>query len=143
MSFLAANSGDVAHPRTEMKCRVCGCFSSAQICWHCANNPGVAALETQLSALKDRIAELEAERNQLGEDAIGFATQVDELREQLATARAALEYLADTRDGKLCWCNLPVCMNQPGCQLAREAIAQLSPFNASLANSTPSQEQVP
>lgn len=22
-------------PRTEMKCRLCGCFSSAQVCWDC------------------------------------------------------------------------------------------------------------
>lgn len=37
--------------RTEMKCRVCGCFSSAQTCWHCATNQGVAALSAQLEWL--------------------------------------------------------------------------------------------
>lgn len=40
-----------ASPRTEMKCRACGCFSSAQTCWHCSTNPGVARLSAQLEWL--------------------------------------------------------------------------------------------
>lgn len=34
-----APTGGCAEARTEMKCRVCGCFSSAQICWHCSTKP--------------------------------------------------------------------------------------------------------
>ena len=40
-----------ASTRTEMQCRVCGCFSSAQTCWHCSTNPGVAALSAKLEWL--------------------------------------------------------------------------------------------
>jgi hypothetical protein len=42
-------------PRTEMICKGCGCFSSAQYCHHCSTNP----LYPKLIAAEQKIAELE------------------------------------------------------------------------------------
>ena len=45
-------------PRTEMVCEICGCYSSARICWHCSTNPGVHALQSKVRELEDEIARL-------------------------------------------------------------------------------------
>ncbi len=49
----------------------------------------------------------------------------DALKDKLDTVRVALEFLADKRDGELCWCRTPICVNQPGCESARKALAAL------------------
>ena len=39
--------------RTETKCLVCGCFSSPQICWNCANNPVLMELSRNARRYRD------------------------------------------------------------------------------------------
>jgi hypothetical protein len=48
--------GDTA--RTEMKCRICGGFSSAQTCWHCSTNPGVQVLAAEVTNLRAALEEI-------------------------------------------------------------------------------------
>ena len=57
---LAPSGGLGDTVRTEMKCRICGGFSSAQTCWHCATNPGVQVLAAEVTNLR---AALEQIRN--------------------------------------------------------------------------------
>ncbi len=47
-----------------------------------------------------------------------------ELRAERETLRATLIFLANTSDA-VCWCHAPVCINQPGCELARRALATI------------------
>lgn len=49
--------GDFREARTEMKCRVCGGFSSAQVCWHCATNPAGQELEELRRAVREYLSE--------------------------------------------------------------------------------------
>lgn len=44
-------------PRTEMKCRICGGFSSAQVCWPCATSP----VMTKYTLLEQKLREYLAE----------------------------------------------------------------------------------
>ena len=58
---LAPSGGLGDTVRTEMKCRICGGFSSAQTCWHCATNPGVQVLAAEVTNLR---AALEKAQNE-------------------------------------------------------------------------------
>jgi hypothetical protein len=40
-------------PRTEMKCRICGQFSSAQTCWSCCQHPATF----RLTVLEQKVRE--------------------------------------------------------------------------------------
>jgi hypothetical protein len=43
--------------RTEMKCRICGGFSSAQVCWSCSTSPASIRLATLEEKLREYLAE--------------------------------------------------------------------------------------
>ena len=47
---------------------------------------------------------------------------IDRLTAERDKAIAALRALATERDGALCWCNTPVCVNQPGCESAQRTL---------------------
>ena len=58
---VAVGSGALlgdTEPRTEMKCRICGGFSSVQTCWHCATNPGVQVLAAEVTNLRAALEEI-------------------------------------------------------------------------------------
>ena len=60
-------------PRTEMKCRICGEFSSAQVCWTCTCSPA----SFRLTILENKV------REYLSESSIDGRLIRQKLREEL------------------------------------------------------------
>lgn len=59
----------MSEPRTEMACRICGCFSSAQTCWPCSRNPAyfkLVALQAEVRAVRKEMKELREVWAQIG-----------------------------------------------------------------------------
>ena len=44
----------------NMVCVKCGCFSSAQTCWHCSNNQALRLADIQIADLRARLEQAEA-----------------------------------------------------------------------------------